>query len=54
LDNFIQLYRYIEKQVSEKGIDGFNIAEAVREVGGNIDSRVANKNGTLLLTLVTL
>jgi hypothetical protein len=25
LDNFISLYRYIEKQVSEKGLEGFNI-----------------------------
>jgi hypothetical protein len=25
LDNFIKLYRYIEKQVSEKGLDGYNI-----------------------------
>lgn len=54
LDNFIRLYRYIEKQVSEKGLEGFNLPEAVKEVGGDIDSKVVNKNVTLLLTLVAM
>ena len=30
LDNFIRLYRYIEKQVSEKGLEGFDIVDAIK------------------------
>lgn len=54
LENFIRLYRYIEKQVMEKGLDGFDIIEAMKEVGTDIDRKVLTKNVTLLLTLVSL
>lgn len=30
LDNFIRLYRYIEKQVSEKGLEGFNMVDVIK------------------------
>lgn len=40
--------------MGEKGLEGFNIIEAIKEVGGDIDSKVVNKNVTLLLTLVAL
>ena len=54
LEEFIKLYRLLEEQMNENGLEGFNIIELQKQIDGEIDRKLFEKNATLVLMLVTL
>lgn len=54
LEEFIKLYRLLEEQMNENGLEGFNIIELQKQIDGQIDRKLFEKNATLVLMLVTL
>lgn len=52
--NFITLYRVLEKELDEKGLEGFDIGDITNILPLSLDAKLVNQNLTLLLTLIAM